>query len=34
LARAALSHRICTGLLRRKLGKLIDELAQYYSPGL
>ena len=27
-ARAALSHRICTGLPRRKLGKLIEELAQ------
>jgi DDE superfamily endonuclease/Helix-turn-helix of DDE superfamily endonuclease len=26
-ARAALSHRICTGIGRRKLGKLIDELA-------
>jgi hypothetical protein len=26
-ARAALSHRICTGLSRRKLGKLIEELA-------
>jgi DDE superfamily endonuclease/Helix-turn-helix of DDE superfamily endonuclease len=26
-ARAALSHRICTGLPRRKLGKLIEELA-------
>ena len=26
-ARAALSHRICTGLPRRKLGKLIGELA-------
>jgi len=23
-----LSHRICTGLPRRKLGKLIEELAQ------
>ena len=27
-ARAALSHRICTGLPRRKLGRLIEELAQ------
>jgi hypothetical protein len=27
-ARAALSHRICTGISRRKLGKLIEELAQ------
>ena len=27
LARAALSHRICTGLPRRRLGKLIEELA-------
>ena len=27
-ARAALSHRICTGIGRRKLGKLIEELAQ------
>ena len=27
-ARTALSHRICTGLPRRKLGKLIEELAQ------
>ena len=27
-ARAALSHRLCTGLPRRKLGKLIEELAQ------
>jgi hypothetical protein len=27
-ARATLSHRICTGLPRRKLGKLIEELAQ------
>jgi len=27
LARAALSHRICTGLPRRKLGRLIEELA-------
>jgi hypothetical protein len=27
-ARAALSHRICTGLPRRKLGKMIEELAQ------
>ena len=27
-ARAALSHRICTGLPRRKLGKLVEELAQ------
>jgi hypothetical protein len=26
-ARAALSHRICTGIGRRKLGKLIEELA-------
>jgi len=26
-ARAALSHRICTGIGRRKLGKLIAELA-------
>ena len=26
-ARTALSHRICTGLRRRKLGKLIEELA-------
>jgi DDE superfamily endonuclease len=26
-ARAALSHRICTGLPRRRLGKLIEELA-------
>ena len=26
-ARTALSHRICTGLPRRKLGKLIEELA-------
>jgi DDE superfamily endonuclease/Helix-turn-helix of DDE superfamily endonuclease len=26
-ARAALSHRICTGLPRRKLGQLIEELA-------
>ena len=26
-ARAALSHRICTGISRRKLGKLIEELA-------
>ena len=26
-ARAALSHRICTGLPRRRLGKLIAELA-------
>jgi hypothetical protein len=26
-ARAALSHRICTGLPRRKLGELIEELA-------
>jgi len=27
-ARAALSHRICTGISRRELGKLIGELAQ------
>jgi hypothetical protein len=27
-ARAALSHRICTGISRRKLGELIEELAQ------
>jgi hypothetical protein len=27
LARAALSHRICTGISRRRLGKLISELA-------
>ena len=27
-ARAALSHRICTGLPRRTLGKLIEELAR------
>ena len=27
-ARTALSHRICTGLPRRKLGKLIEELAR------
>jgi hypothetical protein len=26
-ARAALSHRICTGVSRPKLGKLIEELA-------
>ncbi len=26
-ARAALSHRICTGISRRRLGKLIEELA-------
>jgi DDE superfamily endonuclease/Helix-turn-helix of DDE superfamily endonuclease len=26
-ARAALSHRICTGISRRKLGRLIEELA-------
>src|SRR5260370_13141659 len=26
-ARAALSHRICTGIPRRRLGKLIAELA-------
>ena len=26
--RAALSHRICTGLPRRELGELIEELAQ------
>jgi hypothetical protein len=26
-ARAALSHRICTGIGRRELGKLIEELA-------
>jgi hypothetical protein len=25
---AALSHRICTGIPRRRLGKLIEELAQ------
>jgi DDE superfamily endonuclease len=27
-ARTALSHRICTGISRRKLGELIEELAQ------
>ena len=27
-ARTALSHRICTGLPRPKLGRLIEELAQ------
>jgi hypothetical protein len=27
-ARAALSHRICTGISRRKLGELIEELAR------
>jgi hypothetical protein len=29
-ARAALSHRVCTGIGRRKLGKLIEELAQVW----
>ena len=29
-ARAALSHRICTGISRRRLGKLIEELADLW----
>jgi hypothetical protein len=31
LARTALSHRICTGLPRRRLGRLIAELAEPWS---
>jgi hypothetical protein len=32
-ARTALSHRICTGIPRRRLGKLIAELAEPWTAG-
>jgi DDE superfamily endonuclease/Helix-turn-helix of DDE superfamily endonuclease len=32
-ARTALSHRICTGIPRRRLGKLIAELAESWTAG-